>query len=75
MSVKCQKRTFSHLVEHLVSSGGHTQRELQLVRHGLVRSLHYVLLQAFAHEVNVISQAVQHARIGDRHSQMVGLFR
>jgi len=35
MSALGQKRTFSHLVEHLVSSGGHTQRELQLIRHGL----------------------------------------
>jgi hypothetical protein len=33
-----------------------------------------VLVQAFAHEINMISQHVQHARIGDRHPEMVCLF-
>ena len=38
------------------------------------RGLVGVFVQAFAHERDMISQTVQHARVGDRHSEMVGLF-
>ena len=38
------------------------------------RRLVSVLPHSFAHEVDMISQHVQHARIGGRHSEMVCLF-